>query len=127
MNICNDGRCQTNRNGDPHFVSVDTCYEKLYNVGKYNDRIFMALSLSFLIIGAGVSAIMITPDNYNNLKSEQCIRKAIYDNSTEKEYLACIDMKISTIYYHLFSLTSLVLSTILAYHGKLKYYRIPPM
>ena len=127
MNICNDGRCQTNRNGDPHFVSVDTCYEKLYSVGKYNDRIFMALSLSFLIIGAGVSAIMITTDEFNNLKSEDCIGDAIYNNSTEKEYWNCINMKIYTIDYQLFSLILLILSSILAYHGKLKYYRIPPM
>ena len=127
MSKCNDGRCQTNRNGVDHLVSVDTCYEKLYNVGKCSDRIFVAFSLLLLIVGAGVSAIMIATDEFNNLKSEDCIGDAIYHNSTEKEYWDCINTKIYTVDYHLFSLISLILSTILAYHGKFKYYRTPPM
>ena len=127
MDECNDGRCQTNHDGVKHFVSVDTCYEKLYNVGKCNERIFVALSLSFLIIGASMSAIMIAADEHNNLKSDHCVSDAIYNNSTEKEYLDCISMKIYTINYKLFSLILLILSTILAYHGKFRYYRTPPM
>ena len=114
MSKCNDGRCQTNRDGVDHLISVDTCYEKLYNIGKDSDRIFMGLSLMLLIIGAGLSAIMIAADEFDDLKNKHCIGHALYNNSTEKEYFDCMDMKISTITYQLLSLTSLVLSTILA-------------
>ena len=127
MNKCNDGRCQTNRNGVDHFVSVDTCCEKLYNIGNHNGQIFMASSLVLLILGACISVITILIDEINISKSENCIGDAIYYNSTEKEYLDCIGMKFYTTNYHLFSLISLISSTILAYHGKFKYYRIPPM